>query len=106
MQYTRKELAKCCEIVEKAQKREGAVGYEFPWREVDESQIEVNGFEKKKLQFTIAQDNILQLLVGHTLYNDSSVVVRELVQNGIDVKLGNCFFTTSSLYFDAPTFNK
>ena len=82
LQYTRKELAKCCEIVEKAQKREGAVGYEFPWREVDESQIEVNGFEKKKLQFTIAQDNILQLLVGHTLYNDSSVVVRELVQNG------------------------
>lgn len=84
IQYTRKELAKCCEIVEKAQKREGAVGYEFPWREIDESQIEVNGFEKKKLQFTIAQDNILQLLVGHTLYNDSSVVVRELVQNGID----------------------
>ena len=84
LQYTRKELAKCCEIVEKAQKREGAVGYEFPWREVDESQIEVNGFEKKKLQFTIAQDNILQLLVGHTLYNDSSVVVRELVQNGMD----------------------
>ena len=26
----------------------------------------------------------MQLLVGHTLYNDSSVVVRELVQNGID----------------------
>lgn len=84
LQYTRKELAKCCEIVEKAQKREGAVKYEFPWREVDESLIEVKGFEKKKLQFTIAQDNILQLLVGHTLYNDSSVVVRELVQNGID----------------------
>ena len=84
LQYTRKELTKCCEIIEKAQKREGAVGYEFPWREIDESQIEVKGFEKKKLQFTIAQDNILQLLVGHTLYNDSSVVVRELVQNGID----------------------
>ena len=84
LQYTRKELAKCCEIVEKAQKREGAVGYEFPWKEIDESQIEVKGFEKKKLQFTIAQENILQLLVGHTLYNDSSVVVRELVQNGID----------------------
>lgn len=84
LQYTRKELSKCCEIVEKAQKREGAIEYEFPWKEIDESQIEVNGFEKKKLQFTIAQDNILQLLVGHTLYNDSSVVVRELVQNGID----------------------
>lgn len=84
LQYTRKELLKCFEIVEKAQKKEGTVGYEFPWREIDESQIEVIGFEKKKLQFTIAQDNILQLLVGHTLYNDSSVVVRELAQNGID----------------------
>lgn len=84
LQYTQKEVNKCREIVEKAQKKEGAVEYEFPWWEIDESQIEVNGFEKEKLQFTIAQDNILQLLVGHTLYNDSSVVVRELVQNGID----------------------
>lgn len=84
LQYTRKELAKCCDIVEKAQKREGVLEYEFPWREIDESQIEVIGFEPKKLSFTIAQENILQLLVGHTLYNDSSVVVRELVQNGID----------------------
>lgn len=40
------------------------------------------------MSFTIDQENILQLLVGHTLYNDSSVVVRELVQNAIDaVKL-------------------
>ena len=84
LQYTRKELDKCSSIIEKAQKREGATVYEFPWKEIDESQIEVRGFEKKKLQFTIDQDNILQLLVGHTLYNDSSVVVRELVQNGID----------------------
>lgn len=100
LQYTQKELIKCCHIVEKAQKKEGAILYQFPWREIDESQIEVIGFEKKKLQFTIAQDNILQLLVGHTLYNDSSVVVRELVQNGIDaVRLqaeyekqkGNCY---------------
>lgn len=64
LQYTRKELSKCCEIVEKAQKREGAIVYEFPWREVDESQIEVNGFEKKKLQFTIAQDNIDIVNIG------------------------------------------
>ena len=84
LQYTRKELAKCSGIVEKAQKKEGTINYQFPWKDIDESQIEVIGFEPKKLQFTIAQENILQLLVGHTLYNDSSVVVRELVQNGID----------------------
>lgn len=88
LQYTRKELQKCNEIVEKARKKEGASAYKFPWREIDESRITVIGFEPKKLQFTIAQENILQLLVGHTLYNDSSVVVRELVQNAIDaVKL-------------------
>lgn len=88
LQYTLKELQKCNEIVEKARKTEGTTNYKFPWREIDESKIAVVGFETKKLQFTIAQDNILQLLVGHTLYNDSSVVVRELVQNGIDaVKL-------------------
>ena len=84
LQYTRKELQKCNSTIEKAQKQEGAVDYKFPWREIDESRITVIGFETKKLQFTIAQDNILQLLVGHTLYNDSSVVVRELVQNAID----------------------
>lgn len=90
LQYTRKELQKCNEIVEKARKKEGALAYKFPWREIDEARITVIGFETKKLQFTIAQENILQLLVGHTLYNDSSVVVRELVQNAIDaVKLQN-----------------
>ena len=88
LQYTKRELEKCCDIVAKAQKTEGAVSYKFPWNKIDESQITAVGFEPKKLQFTIAQENILQLLVGHTLYNDSSVVVRELTQNGIDaVKL-------------------
>ena len=88
LQYTSKELKKCYEIVEKSRKQEGALTYKFPWKEIDESRITVIGFEPKKLQFTIAQENILQLLVGHTLYNDSSVVVRELVQNAIDaVKL-------------------
>lgn len=88
LQYTKKELEKCNDIITKAQKSEGTFAYKFPWRNIDESQIIAVGFETKKLQFTIAQDNILQLLVGHTLYNDSSVVVRELVQNGLDaVKL-------------------
>jgi len=47
LQYTRKELQKCNDIVEKAQKREGAIGYKFPWREIDESRITVIGFETK-----------------------------------------------------------
>ena len=41
------------EIVEKARKKEGALAYKFPWREIDESRITVIGFETKKLSFTI-----------------------------------------------------
>lgn len=90
LQYTRTELKKCHEITEKARKQEGTEEYLFPWSEIDESKITVIGFETKKLQFTIAQENILNMLVGHTLYNDSSVVVRELVQNALDaVRLQN-----------------
>ncbi len=90
LQYTQKELQKCNSIAVRAQKTEGAEGYLFPWRKIDDSQITAVGFETKKLQFKLAQENILQLLVGHTLYNDSSVVVREITQNAIDaVKLQN-----------------
>lgn len=88
LKYTQTELVKCHSIVEKAAKTEGATNYRFPWVRIDESNIETIGFETKKLQFVLEQESILQLLVGHTLYNDSSVVVRELVQNSIDaVKL-------------------
>ncbi len=90
LQYTLLEIRKCRDVISKAQQYEGATEYHFPWCNIDETQITADGFETKKLQFTIEQDNILQLLVGHTLYNDSSVVVREVVQNGIDaIKLQN-----------------
>ncbi|MBE7083302.1 MAG: hypothetical protein E7373_01710 [Clostridiales bacterium] len=83
LQYVKKELELCCKIAQTAKRQEGA-HHEFPWKNIDESNIVTEGFEAKKLEFTIAQDNILKLLVGHTLYNDSSVVVRELSQNAID----------------------
>ena len=83
LQYVKKELSVCNKIANKAKKQEGSK-YDFPWRYIDEHNITTEGFEAKKLEFTIEQDNILKLLVGHTLYNDSSVVVRELTQNAID----------------------
>ena len=84
LKYVQSELARCNGIAAKAKKTEGTADYDFPWQKVDESQITANGFETKKLQFVLDQENILRLLVGHTLYNDSSVVVRELAQNAID----------------------
>lgn len=88
LKYAQGEFAKCNATVAKAKKTEGTSNYDFPWKKIDETNIETVGFETKKLQFTLEQESILRLLVGHTLYNDSSVVVRELVQNSIDaVKL-------------------
>lgn len=58
--------------------------YEFPWRRVDTSHIEAKGFETKTFEFTIDQAKILDLLTGHTLYNDTRVVSRELIQNSLD----------------------
>lgn len=57
---------------------------DFPWREIDDSQVEAVGFIPSPFEFQIDQEKILDLLTGHTLYNDSSVAIRELVQNSID----------------------
>lgn len=83
LQYVREELLCCYKITKAAQVQEGS-RYEFPWIDIDEKNIITDGFETKKLSFSIEQENILNLLVGHTLYNDSSVAVRELTQNAID----------------------
>jgi len=62
----------------------GAAGYSFPWRKVDLSNVVAKGFVAEPFEFTIDQGKILDLLTGHTLYNDSDVVVRELFQNSLD----------------------
>ena len=58
--------------------------YDFPWKKIDDSTVEAVGFIPTPFEFKIDQAKILDLLTGHTLYNDSSVCVRELVQNSID----------------------
>lgn len=58
--------------------------HEFPWHRIDDSNIETEGFIRDAFEFTIDQAKILDLLTGHTLYNDTNVVLRELVQNAID----------------------
>lgn len=87
----RKEIQRCYRWIQLAIEHEGTDQYCYPWQYVDDDKIETIGFEPHKLFFTVDQDSILQLLVGHTLYNDSSVVIRELVQNGLDaIKLQYC----------------
>ncbi|MFL2002207.1 HD domain-containing protein [Microbacterium sp. A1-JK] len=62
----------------------GADGYVFPWKRIDSSNVVAKGFIAEPYEFTIDQGKILDLLTGHTLYNDSGVVVRELLQNSLD----------------------
>ncbi|MFG2812677.1 ATP-binding protein [Streptomyces sp. NPDC048410] len=58
--------------------------YEFPWNSIDTTNVRAEGFLAKQFKFSIDQEKILDLLTGHTLYNDSDVVVREILQNAID----------------------
>ncbi|MEU0963444.1 ATP-binding protein [Micromonospora aurantiaca] len=81
--YARKQLEQSFKWATESQKRHGS-RFTFPWRDIDETTIITKGFLPKQFQFGIDQERILDLLTGHTLYNDSSVVLRELAQNAID----------------------
>jgi hypothetical protein len=83
LNYAGKELRKCYDWVELSRKTKGSK-YSFVWKRIAEDQIETEGFLKKTYSFDIDQYKILDLLIGHTLYNDTGVVLRELAQNGID----------------------
>ena len=61
-----------------------ALPFEFPWRKIDSSQVKAVGFESKQFAFQLDKPKILNLLTGHTLYSNSNVVVRELIQNSLD----------------------
>ncbi|MER5407335.1 ATP-binding protein [Streptomyces sp. NPDC002769] len=60
------------------------VKHTFPWKDIDTSKVEAKGFLTEPFQFSLDQEKVLDLLTGHTLYNDSRVVLRELLQNSID----------------------
>ena len=90
LRYVKKELIRSYEAIQNSIKKKGTDGYLFPWNDIDESGIKTKNFSKNLLRFELDQNSILQMLVGHTLYNDSSVVIRELIQNGLDaIKLQN-----------------
>jgi molecular chaperone HtpG len=83
LNYARKELRSCKRWAETARRRR-SIKYDFPWREIDDSGLEAEGFVNKQFEFTLDQAKILDLLTGRTLYNDTTVAIRELVQNSLD----------------------
>lgn len=81
--YVEKQLQMSFEWCREARELKG-IPHEFPWRYIDDSTVETEGFLSKQFEFTLDQAKILDLLTGHTLYNDLRVVLRELVQNSLD----------------------
>lgn len=83
LSYASDQIRKTYDWVRSAS-RAGGGRYEFPWRYIDDSNIETEGFLRETFEFTIDQAKILDLLTGHTLYNNTDVIIRELVQNSLD----------------------
>jgi len=90
-QFAGVEIDRCHKWAGQAQK----IGskYLFPWEILDSSQVEAQGFEPRKYSFQLEHEKILQLLTGHTLYNDYRVAIREVLQNALDaVRFRNHLF--------------
>lgn len=83
LRYANDQVRTTFQALEKT-KKTLSKNYQFPWRRVDDTNVVAAGFEQEPFGFEIDQEKILDLLTGHTLYNDSSVVVRELTQNAVD----------------------
>ena len=81
--YVGDQLKQNIEWLQKAA-RYGGSNHLIPWRRLDDRNVKTEGFLKQSFEFTLDSARILDLLTGHTLYNDTSVVLRELVQNSLD----------------------
>lgn len=83
LSYAKKQLELCQDALKKSEKLL-PFPPKFPWKYIDDSGVEAVGFMTKSFGFELDQKKILDLLTGHTLYNDTNVVIRELTQNALD----------------------
>ncbi|MFO6451229.1 MULTISPECIES: ATP-binding protein [unclassified Aeromicrobium] len=97
LSYASRELAQTF-AWSKDNQTHGRSALTFPWRNVSFQHIEAKGFVAEPFEFKIDQGKILDLLTGHTLYNDTGVVVRELVQNSLDAVRLQDYLSTGSNY--------
>lgn len=82
-EYALTEIRKTYEICKESQ-RVNKNDYFFPWDDLCKDEIKTVNFDKYKLKFELDHDKVFKLLIGHTLYSQANVVLRELTQNAID----------------------
>lgn len=83
LDYVRRQVRQSYKWAELARLKEGA-RHTYAWQYIDDSFVEIPGYLRHDSRFSLDQDRILSLLTGHTLYNNSAVAVREVMQNAID----------------------
>lgn len=83
LDYAERQIRASSDLIAKSNQAFDTKHY-FPWKYIDTSNVATKGFIKEQFTFTFDQAKILDLLTGHTLYNDSSVALRELIQNSLD----------------------
>ncbi|HEV2133363.1 MAG TPA: ATP-binding protein [Terracidiphilus sp.] len=83
LHYAEGQLRRSYEWAEQTAARE-SIKYQFPWRKIDTTQVTALGFVSEQFRFELDRSKILNLLTGHTLYSNSEVVARELIQNSLD----------------------
>ncbi|MER6751848.1 HD domain-containing protein [Streptomyces fungicidicus] len=83
LRFAAKQLRQSHDWIQRSNVANG-IDYQFPWKYIDTSRIQAKGFLTQTFQFSLDQTKVLDLLTGHTLYNDTDVVLRELIQNSLD----------------------
>jgi len=81
--WANRELTYTRECAAKSEQQVDGRGYSFPWKLI-RGDIRVEGNEPRQMRFELDRGRLLNLLVGHTIYNDPTVAIRELLQNAID----------------------
>jgi molecular chaperone HtpG len=81
--YADQQLKQSKRWADKSQLEEDARRYSFPWHTI-KGDVRLEGVPPHPLNFELDRGRLLNLLVGHTIYNDPTVAIRELLQNGID----------------------
>jgi hypothetical protein len=81
--YADEQLQQSRRWVEKSLADSDARDYDFPWTRV-EGDLRLEGVPPRPLSFQLDRGRLLNLLVGHTIYNDPTVAIREIIQNSLD----------------------
>lgn len=59
------------------------MGFWLPWQGI-RGDLRVEGNQPQQMRFEFDRGRLLELLVGHAIYNEPTVAIRELLQNAID----------------------